>query len=64
MTLDLTVDAVALTAALVDVPSVSGEEGHLAELVDAGLRAVPGLRVDRDGDALVVGRRETAKTLS
>ena len=51
--LDLLGDPVDLTAALVDVPSVSGAEGRLADLVEAGLRAVPGLRVDRDGDAVV-----------
>ncbi len=51
--LDLAADPAELTAALVDVPSVSGAEGPLADLVEAALRAVPGLRVDRDGDAVV-----------
>ncbi|MDP9497357.1 MAG: succinyl-diaminopimelate desuccinylase [Actinomycetota bacterium] len=51
--LDLAADPGELTAALVDVESVSGGEGPLADLVEAGLRAVPGLRVDRDGDAVV-----------
>jgi succinyl-diaminopimelate desuccinylase len=53
MTLDLSADPVALTAALVDVPSVSGSEGRLADLVEQALRALPHLRVDRDGDAVV-----------
>ena len=51
--LDLTADPVALTAALVDVASVSGGEGPLADLVEQALSAVPGLQVDRDGDAVV-----------
>lgn len=52
-TLDLTADPVDLTAALVDVPSVSGDEQQIADLVEAALRALPGLEVSRDGDALV-----------
>ena len=53
-TLDLRGDPVALTAALTNVPSVSGAEGPLADLVEAALRAqAPHLRLDRDGDALV-----------
>lgn len=51
--LDLTADPVALTAALVDVPSVSGSEGPLADLVEAALRELPHLEVVRDGDAVV-----------
>jgi len=51
--LDLAADPVALTAALVDVPSVSGDEAHLADLVEEALRALPHLVVDRDGDAVV-----------
>jgi succinyl-diaminopimelate desuccinylase len=51
--LDLSADPVELTAALVDVPSVSGDERALADLVEAALRGMPGLVVDRDGDALV-----------
>ena len=51
--LDLTVDPVDLTAALVDVASVSGSEGPLADLVEQALRALPGLQVDRDGDTVV-----------
>jgi succinyl-diaminopimelate desuccinylase len=51
--LDLAADPVELTAALVDVPSVSGDEARLADLVEEALRALPHLRVDRDGDAVV-----------
>ncbi len=51
--LDLAADPVALTAALVDVASVSGGEGPLADLVESALRALPHLEVVRDGDAVV-----------
>lgn len=51
--LDLAADPVELTAALVDVASVSGNEGQLADLVEQALQALPGLEVDRDGDAVV-----------
>lgn len=53
MSLDLTADPVALTAALVDVESVSGDEAHLADLVEEQLRALPHLEVVRDGDAVL-----------
>jgi succinyl-diaminopimelate desuccinylase len=60
--LDLTLDAAALTAQLVDHRSVSGEEKALADLVEEALRALPHLTVDRDGDAVVartnLGRAE------
>ena len=51
--LDLAQDPVALTAALVDVPSVSGTEQPLADLVQAALEAVPSLQVVRDGNVVV-----------
>ena len=51
--LDLRADPVDLTAALVDVNSVSGGEGPLADAVERSLRALPHLRVVRDGDAVV-----------
>jgi succinyl-diaminopimelate desuccinylase len=60
-TLDLSVDAAALTAQLVDFPSVSGDEKALADAVEAALRALPHLTVDRDGDA-VVARTEQGRT--
>lgn len=46
-------DPVALTAALVDLPSVSGSEAALADAVEALLRAQPHLQVHRDGDAVL-----------
>ncbi len=51
--LDLSLDVVDLTAAVCDVPSVSGDEAHLADLLEAALRALPHLEVLRDGDAVL-----------
>ncbi|GHE29188.1 succinyl-diaminopimelate desuccinylase [Streptosporangium violaceochromogenes] len=51
--LDLTQDVGALTARIVDVESVSGDEKALADAVEEALRALPHLRVDRDGEAVV-----------
>ncbi|MFC6060984.1 succinyl-diaminopimelate desuccinylase [Streptomyces ochraceiscleroticus] len=60
--LDLSLDAAQLTAALVDVPSVSRDEKVLADAVETALRALPHLTVDRDGDTIVartnLGRAE------
>jgi succinyl-diaminopimelate desuccinylase len=42
-----------LTQALVDIPSVSGDEAAIADAVEAALRAAPHLEVLRDGDAVV-----------
>jgi len=53
VTLDLSLDAAALTLALVDVPSVSGEEGPLADAIERALRALPRLAVDRQGNNVV-----------
>jgi succinyl-diaminopimelate desuccinylase len=50
---DLRLDGAALTAALVDTPSVSGEEGPIADAIEAALRALPHLAVHRDGHAVV-----------
>ncbi|TIC81661.1 succinyl-diaminopimelate desuccinylase [Nocardioides sp. GY 10127] len=47
--LDLTGDIVALTQALVDIESVSRDEGRIADAVEAALRAVPHLEVTRIG---------------
>ena len=51
--LDLTADAGALTAALVDVESVSGDEAHLADLVEAALGGYAGLSVERDANLVL-----------
>ncbi|MDP9430728.1 MAG: succinyl-diaminopimelate desuccinylase [Actinomycetota bacterium] len=51
--LDPAVDVLTLTRALVDVPSVSGSEGALAGAVEAALRALGGLEVERVGDAVL-----------
>ncbi|MCM3923488.1 succinyl-diaminopimelate desuccinylase [Frankia sp. AiPs1] len=53
MDLDLTAPVGELTRRLVDVPSVSGGEAPLADAVEKALAAVDGLRVERDGDAVV-----------
>ena len=51
--LDPGLPAELLTAALVDIESVSGAETLLADRVEALLRGCGHLRVDRDGDAVV-----------
>lgn len=52
--LDLRTDPVDLTAALVDIPSVSGEETEIADAVEQALRAqAPHLEVVRNGDAVL-----------
>jgi succinyl-diaminopimelate desuccinylase len=51
--LDLSCDAAALTADLVDVPSVSGDEAALAGLIAAALAGLPHLSLHRDGNAIV-----------
>ncbi|WP_069815715.1 succinyl-diaminopimelate desuccinylase [Streptomyces sp. TP-A0874] len=56
-TLDLTQDAAALTARLVDIASESGREKALADAVEQALRGLPHLTVDRDGDAVVARTR-------
>ncbi|MEE1756393.1 succinyl-diaminopimelate desuccinylase [Streptomyces sp. SP18CS02] len=60
--LDLSQDGPALTAALVDFPSVSGGEKALADAIDQALRALPHLTVDRHGNNIVarthLGRAE------
>ncbi|MBO0809085.1 MAG: succinyl-diaminopimelate desuccinylase, partial [Actinobacteria bacterium] len=53
MDLDFSLGAGALTARLVDVPSVSGDEQALADAIDAALRTLPHLTVHRDGNAVV-----------
>lgn len=60
--LDLAVNAGELTAALVDIASVSGAEKQLADLVEAALRRLPALTVERDGNVVLartdLGRAE------
>ncbi|MHC0430172.1 succinyl-diaminopimelate desuccinylase [Streptomyces sp. O3] len=60
--LDLTQDAARLTARLVDFPSVSGQEKSLADAIEAALRTLPHLTVDRYGNNVVarthLGRAE------
>ncbi len=53
MELDLSADAAVLTASIVDVPSVSGDEGRLADVIETALRALPHLTVQRDGNSIV-----------
>jgi succinyl-diaminopimelate desuccinylase len=53
MTLDLRQPAVALTSCLVDIESVSGGEGRLADLIAGSLNGLPHLTVHRDGNAVV-----------
>ncbi|TKJ19017.1 succinyl-diaminopimelate desuccinylase [Blastococcus sp. CCUG 61487] len=51
--LDLSADVLSLTRALVDAPSVSGGETALADAVEAALRDLGGLEVERIGDAVL-----------
>jgi succinyl-diaminopimelate desuccinylase len=51
--IDLTLPGDALTASLVDVPSVSGGEGRLADEVETALKGIAHLVVERDGDAVL-----------
>lgn len=60
--LDLHADGPALTGALVDIASVSGDEGPLADAIERALHRLPHLEVTRHGNTLVartgLGRRE------
>ena len=62
MDLDLSADGATLTAALVDIASVSGEEKTLADAVERELAKLPHLTVRRTGNTLVartdLGRKE------
>ena len=42
-----------LTAAVMDINSVSGNEKQLADAVEAALAEIPQLTVVRDGDAII-----------
>lgn len=50
---DPSADVVALTTALCDIESVSGDERVLADAVEQSLRGMPGWQVLRNGDAVV-----------
>ncbi|WP_141979106.1 succinyl-diaminopimelate desuccinylase [Saccharothrix saharensis] len=52
-TLHLAADPVELTAALVDIPSVSGDEARLADLVERSLEEQTALEVTRSGNAVL-----------
>jgi succinyl-diaminopimelate desuccinylase len=62
MILNLDLPVGELTKRLLEMESVSGNEGPLADVVDEALRALPHLDVIRDGDAIVartdLGRKE------
>ncbi len=51
--IDLRQDVALLTAALIDINSVSGSERVLADAIELALRGVPGLKIVRDGDAII-----------
>ncbi|MET0672438.1 MAG: succinyl-diaminopimelate desuccinylase [Microbacterium pygmaeum] len=51
--LDLTASSVDLTRTICDIPSVSGDEAVLADLIDDAIAALPHLHVYRDGDTIV-----------
>ena len=51
--MNLPADVVALAAHLVDIPSVSGNEWEIADVVEETLRSLPHLEVLRDGDAVL-----------
>ncbi|WP_084957427.1 succinyl-diaminopimelate desuccinylase [Thermoactinospora rubra] len=53
MKLELSQDVRTLTAAIVDVESVSGNEKALADAVEAALRTLPHLSVARSGETIV-----------
>jgi len=53
MPLDLTSDPADLTAALVDIPSVSGTEDRIADEIETALRALGRFEVARSGNAVL-----------
>ncbi|WP_457963002.1 succinyl-diaminopimelate desuccinylase [Arthrobacter sp. D1-29] len=59
--LDLRQDVALLTAAVMDINSVSGNETELADAVETALRGIPQLHVVRDGDSLIA-RTELGRT--
>ncbi|HYK31374.1 MAG TPA: succinyl-diaminopimelate desuccinylase [Streptosporangiaceae bacterium] len=61
MDLDLSTGVGELTARLVDVPSVSGDEAPLADAIESVLGSLPHLTLHRDGNA-IVARTELGRT--
>src|SRR3954471_12863204 len=59
--IDLSLPGDALTASLVDVPSVSGGETRRADEGETALKAVDHLTIERDGDA-VLARTDLGRT--
>src|SRR3954469_6493390 len=61
-TLDLSSDITTLTAAVCDIESVSQDEAALADAIEAALRPLAHLQVERDGNTVVartsLGRAE------
>jgi acetylornithine deacetylase/succinyl-diaminopimelate desuccinylase-like protein len=53
VTIDIETDVVSLTAALVDIPSVSGDEKPIADDVELALRQLDYLAVERDGNVVL-----------
>lgn len=51
--LDLRQDVALLTAAIMDINSVSGNEKALADVVEGSLRTIPELHIVRDGDSII-----------
>src|SRR5690349_1412126 len=51
--LDLTATSVDLTRTICDIPSVSGDETRLADLIHEAVSVLPHLDVYRDGDTIV-----------
>lgn len=51
--LDLSATSVDITRTICDIPSVSGDETPLADLIDAAMRGLAHLEVYRDGDTIV-----------
>lgn len=61
MPLDLTASSIDLTRQICDIESVSGNEGTLADAIEAALSSLPHLEVIRDGDT-VVARTNLGRT--
>jgi succinyl-diaminopimelate desuccinylase len=53
LTPEILSDPVALTRALVDIESVSGDEARIADEVEAALQGYPHLSVERDGNVVL-----------